>query len=88
MGCGDILDKAAMRYAIGVTGERSFEYYGMTSRITITPTDRSKTMHESAKCYNGDLIVEITLHIGYTLVRCEYSIYRIDIATNEVTRLL
>jgi len=35
-GCGDILDKAAMRYAIGIAGERSFEYYGVTSRITIT----------------------------------------------------
>lgn len=45
-------------------------------------------MHESAKCYNGDLIVEITLHVGYTLVRCEYSLYRINIATNEVTRIL
>lgn len=45
-------------------------------------------MHESANCYNGDLIVEVNLHVGYMLVRCQYSLYRINTETNEVTRIL
>ena len=57
-------------------------------RITITPADRSKTMNESAKCYNGDMIVDVMDMGGYYLVKCANSLYRIDIATNEVTRIL
>lgn len=45
-------------------------------------------MHESAKCYNGDMIVDVVGMGDHYLIKCTNSLYRIDIATNEVTRIL
>lgn len=45
-------------------------------------------MHESAKCYNGDDIVEVIIGDGYYVIRCKNSIYQIDAPSGLVTRLL
>lgn len=45
-------------------------------------------MHESAKCYNGDTVLEIIVTDYYYLIKCTNSVYRVDTGTNEVTRIL
>lgn len=46
-------------------------------------------MFESpAICYNGDTIVDVMGMGDHYLVKCTNSLYRIDIGTNKVTRIL
>lgn len=44
--------------------------------------------HESASVYQGDEIVSTHIEAGYLLVVCRYSIFRIDLITREVARIL
>lgn len=45
-------------------------------------------MSESAKCYNGDTVLEIIMTDYYYLIKCTNSVYRVDPDTNKVTRIL
>ena len=44
--------------------------------------------HESASVYQGDEINYTFIESGYLVVVCKYSVFRIDLATREVTRIL
>lgn len=48
----------------------------------------NEELEKNYSTYNGDLIMEHTLYSEYVIVRCQYSVYRINILTGDVKRLL
>ena len=44
--------------------------------------------HESASVYQGDEITNTFVESGHLVVVCKYSVFRIDLVTREVTRIL
>lgn len=45
-------------------------------------------IHESAIIYKGDRITNTFIEGGYLVVVCESAVYRIDLGSREVTRLM
>lgn len=45
-------------------------------------------LENNCNTYNGDLIVDTFMYAEYLIVRCQYSVYRINVMTQDVTRLL
>lgn len=45
-------------------------------------------LEKNCNTYNGDLIVDTFMYAEYLIVRCQYSVYRVNILTQDVMRLL